>query len=508
MEETKTRGQNTHPEGGSKSAGNASRPWPIAFLTSWSPGRKWALGITGCACAIIALVLIQQGRFFGYRLLFGNLTHFETAAIASLLDDYEINYRLKNDGADIWVPAKHVHSARLALAQMQLPEGSSGNHQLFDERGLQLTNVLQEVERSALLQRELSRTISSLRPIASARVALTAPSQTDAEFPKSGPSASVFVSLLPGSVLSEQNINTIIHLMSAAVNGLRAEDISIIDSRGSVLKDSSPFSAGIPASEDILSFQHRVEKRLEARIQPLLDRILGSNRAVVKIAAQLDLSKTEQTIELFDPTEPVVKSEHSIEEPAGVSGAGKNENTVTYEISKTTSRVTSPVGRIEGLTVSILVDPSIASGSIDAAQPKLDEAMLLAIEKMLSSTISFNAERGDQLHLITVPLGGSADSPAAFESTPANLLYDYLPAARFVLVLLGFVALYFLLIRPLVKTIAGDYGRQPPSEEQTHAYAYKAEHVPDLEYAAHVQEEVLQNPSPTVHIIKKWIQDT
>ncbi|MGA7278373.1 MAG: flagellar M-ring protein FliF C-terminal domain-containing protein, partial [Desulfocapsaceae bacterium] len=343
---------------------------------------------------------------------------------------------------------------------------------------------------------------------ASARVILTAGSPSNTEFEKSNPSASVFVSLLPGRALSQEYIKTIVHFMSASVYGLPAQNISIIYSQGSVLKDSSNPSDGISASADILSYQQQVEKRLEARIQPLLDRILGNNRAIVKIAAEIDFSKTQKTLEIYDPVEPVVKSEHYIDEPAGVSGTSKNESTVTYEVSKTTSRITSPVGRIERLTVSILVDQSIASDTVDAAQPDLDKAMLLAIEKMLSGTIGFNAIRGDQLHLVTVPLGRPADISATVESLPANLLYDYLPAARFGLVLIGFILLYILLIRPLIKTLASEFDKHRPAEERSLPDTFRAEQEPEQEYTALVQEEVLQNPSPAAHIIRKWIQDT
>ena len=134
--------------------------------------------------------------------------------------------------------------------------------------------------------------------------------------------------------------------------------------------------------------------------------------------------------------------------------------------------------------------------------------MLPAIEKMLSGTISFNAERGDQLHLVTVPLGRPADISATVESVPANLLYDYLPAARFGLVLVGFILLYILLIRPLIKTLASEFDKHRPAEEPSLPVTLRAEQEPEQEYTALVQEEVLQNPSPAAHIIRKWIQDT
>lgn len=509
MENTRRQGHNEQSEGDPMNTEDYYRPGPMALIAGWSTGRKWALGALIFTVVIISLVLVQLGRFAGYRLLFGDLSHSETSTISSLLDDYNINYQIRNDGTDIWISAKHLNSARLALAERKLPEGSGKNHQLLDEPGWQLASLVQEVDRSALLQRELSRTISALPPIGSARVFLTAVAPLDAEVKTSAPSASVFVSLLPGKVLSEQHINTITHLMAASVDGLGAQNISIIDSHGSVIKDNSPAIDRISASEDLLSYQEQVEMRLESRIQPLLDRILGNNRTIVKIAAELDFSRTQKTLELFDPAEPVIKSEHYTDEPTGVSGTGKTESTITYEVSKTTSTITSPFGIITKLTVSILVDPSVTSGIVDTSQPELDETMLPAIEKMLSGTISFNADRGDQLYLVTLPLGRPADISTTFESVPENLLYDYLPAARIGLVLFGFVLLYFLLIRPLIKTLAGGFDTDLPAEKQTFADAScKAEQESEQDHTVLVQEEVLKNPGPAAHIIRKWIQDT
>jgi flagellar M-ring protein FliF len=274
-----------------------------------------------------------------------------------------------------------------------------------------------------------------------------------------------------------------------------------------VIKGNSPPGDRISASEDLLSYQEQVEKRLESRIQPLLDRILGNNKAIVKIAAELDFSRTQKTLEFFDPAEPVIKSEHYTDEAAGVSGTGKTESTITYEVSKTTSTITSPVGIIERLTVSILVDPGVASGTVDV-QPEFDEALLPAIEKILSGTISFDADRGDQLHLVSLPLARPVDISATFESVPENLLYDYLPAIKFGLVVLGFILLYFLLIRPLIRTLASGFNNHHPAQEQLLSDAYRAEQEPEQDHTVLMQEEVMQNPGPAAHIIRKWIQDT
>jgi flagellar M-ring protein FliF len=136
----------------------------------------------------------------------------------------------------------------------------------------------------------------------------------------------------------------------------------------------------------------------------MLERIVGQNKAVVRVSSVLDFRKVETTEERYDPNGQVVRSEQrgqeksngvnglsggvpgvqsnvppaTDQEPAQTSSSNnqtKNE-TVNYEISRTVSRIVESSGSIKQLSVAVLVDgiyegaKASADGTSSADQAK------------------------------------------------------------------------------------------------------------------------------------------
>ena len=517
----------------------------FSLIKEWPLSRKLALAGVILVSIVLFSVLIIQGRTADYQLLYANLGENDAAPVVAWLKAENIPYKLKNNGRNIWVPAKQLHETRLNLAANGLPTGGGVGFEVFDKQSFALTDYVQKVNYTRALQGELARTITSLAPVNSARVHLALPEKRLFKNQQKQATASVILSLVPGSSLSQKQVLGIIHLISGSVTGLEPDNISVIDSNGVVLDSGKKEDTDKFVSVDMLGFQQEVERRLEMRAQTLLDKTMGRDKAMVRVSAALDFSKVEKTEELFDAEEPVIRSEQVNQEQSGSPSAtggipgvqsnlqgtsaiqgsdnssSRTSRTTNYEISKTTSRIVNPIGTIQKLSVSILVaDKFIPATETTPANtsPRTAEE-LKSIETMVAAALGLVQDRGDQINVISMPFTDSPQDATTQETMPGNMLYEYLPFAKIGLIGIGLLLLYFLLLRPVIKTMKGEVQQHFKTVEAMEQERLEAEKALAIEQQKRkeaviedpisiIRREVMEDHIPTAHIIKNWLQET
>lgn len=516
----------------------------ITLVREWPLTRKLALaGVIVISCALFAL-LIFQGRTADYQLLYANLTEKDAAPVVAWLKSENIPYQLKNSGRNVWIPADVLYETRLNLAANGLPAGSGVGFEVFDKQSFALTDYVQKVNYTRALQGELSRTITSLDPVDSARVHLALPEKRLFKNQQKQPTASVIVALTKGKTLDSKQVQGIVHLVAGSITGLIPQNITVIDSNGVVLDAGRNDDEDELLSVDMLAYQQEVENRLEMRAQDLLDKTMGRDNAMVRVSASLDFSKVEKTEELFDSEEPVIRSEQVRNEQSGTPSAGgipgvqsnlqgtvpqqlgetgtsSSSRTTNYEISKTTSKITNPVGTIKQLSVSILVADRIVPATADVPQttaPRTAEE-LQSMQTMISAALGLVAERGDQIKVLSMPFTEPPEEVMTAQAAPKALLYEYLPFIKIGLVAVGGLLLYLLIVRPIIKTMKGEVKEHYKTVE-----ALEQEQIAEdraIEKQKRVEEEmipedpvttirrnVMENPTHTAHILKSWLQET
>lgn len=265
---------------------------------------------------------------------------------------------------------------------------------------------------------------------------------------------------------------------------------------------------------------------------------------MVRVSATLDFSKVEKTQELFNGDDPVIRSEQVSQESSGAENTGgvpgvqsnlqgtdlqpgtpatpssKNSRTTNYEISKTISKVVNPIGTINKLSVSVLVADKVKQddgGTPAAPIPRTPEE-LKSIENMVASAIGVLADRGDVINITSLPFIDPGNLPSVGEQAPANLLYQYLPLAKYGLISLGILLLYFLLVRPVIKTMKGEVKehyktvmqleQEQERQQQKQIEVEPEEPPPPVDEAiVALRRDVIQNQVPTAFILKNWIQE-
>ncbi|MEE4164716.1 MAG: flagellar basal-body MS-ring/collar protein FliF [Desulfocapsaceae bacterium] len=526
---------NQSPAIGKKTLFTLFREWPL--------NRKIALGVITALSLAVFSFLIIQARVADYQLLYANLSEADAGSVVNWLKTKDIPYQLKNGGKNIWIGAEKIYDTRLDLAANGLPRGGDVGFEIFDKQSFALTDYVQKVNHTRALQGELARTITSLDPVESTRVHLAIPEKHLFKNQQKNPTASVIVSLAHGRQLDPDQVQGILHLVAGSITGLTPENVKIIDSNGVVLDGQNKRDSEELLTIDMLSFQQDVEQRLQMRAQDLLDTIMGKNKAMVRVTADLDFSKVEKTQELYDAEEPVVRSEQVNQESNGTQTTGgipgvqsnlqgniaelgnaeppsmKSSRTTNYEISKTISKIVNPVGTIKSLSVSILVADRQVSGdgSEKPTSVPLTDEELKSIEKMVTSALGIIPERGDIINVVSMPFSEQPERETVAQQLPENLLYRYLPAIKIFLIAVGALLFYLLLVRPIIKTMKGEvtaHYKTVEEMERDRQQQIKAEEeelarsmIYDEDQVVSLRKDVFRNPVPTAYIVKNWIQE-
>lgn len=376
------------------------------------------------AIAVLVAAVAVAVSFFTrttYTPLFSGLSGQDASAIVEQLESEGVPYQLTNGGTTILVPEDQVHSQRLAAAAAGLPGDSSGGYSLLDEMGVTSSEFQQDVTYKRAIEGELAATISEMNGVDTATVQIAVPEKTVFVDSERTPTASVFVRPDRGKTLTADQVEAIVHLTSAAVDGMAPTDVAVIDADGNVL---SQVGVGTKSPD---SQATDYEQSVAAQVQAMLDNVVGVGNATVAVKAEIDTSSSETLTEEFDTPQgsPVLNETTRTESYQGAGGreagilgpdniavpdgGGDGQNTYDSEeatrnnaINKTTRTTVDPAGRVVRQTVSVALD--------QAAAAPLDP---VAIEDLVAAAAGINEDRGDVVEVRVVPFNTDAADAAA-----------------------------------------------------------------------------------------------
>jgi len=413
--------------------------------------------------------------------LFTELSTEDSSSIIKDLERQAIPFELRNEGAVIMVPKDKVTRLRMKLAEGGLPKGGGVGYEIFDKSdALGTTSFVQNINHLRALEGELARTIRAIDRIQAARVHLVLPERPLFSRETPEPSASIVVRVR-GSLDAPQ-IRAIRHVVASAVNGLKPQRVSIVDEAGRLLADGASSDP-----ENAIGDERRTafEKRMRNEVEAIVSSVVGQGRARVQLTADFDYNKITQTSDKFDPEGRVLRSTQTREESSATadnngqvtvnnelpgnqsrdSGAlardqsKKSEETNNYEISRTTKTEVTEAGRVNRISVAVLVDGSYSKNEKgEMVYQDRNKEQLDRIATLVRSAIGFDQKRGDQVEVVNLRFAEAPAVPPVAE--PTGLLGmlqftkdDVMYVIELgVMMLLGLVVL-FMVIRPLVKRI-------------------------------------------------------
>ena len=520
------------------------------------------VGLAATIAAAVAVVMWAQQPNFS--LLYSGLTEKDSAGVIDALDKAHVPYQLGGQGT-VMVPTEKIHDMRIKLAAQGLPKGSAvGFESLNDSQGFGVSQFMETARYQRSLEVELSRSISTLTNVESARVHLAIPKRSVFLRDKQKPSASVILNLSSGRSLEEEQVSAIMHLVSSGIPDLDASQVTIVDQRGRLLT-SKQSGGDFAASAAQFEYTQKLEHSYAQRIEDLLAPIVGKEAVHAQVSTELDFTSNETTEETFNPETPVVRSEQIVQErmtngsesgvpgalsnqppgaaqapekspkaggaPGAKSAAGKasaekdqlaqaaavnsKQRTVkNYELDRTISHTRMGPGVIKRLTVAVVLDDKVTPGDAGALvrTPHSPED-IERFTALVKEAVGYNSKRGDSVRVIST----SFSVPPPAEALPEIALWkrpDFWDKAK-----QGFGALLILVLVIGVLRILGKIANGIRDNRATVqvAVAQAADQgniaqqqaaqltSPAAVNMTHVKDMAKQDPKLVAQVVKGWV---
>ena len=218
-------------------------------------------GIAVLVMSVIGVASVYLNRP-AYDTLYVGLDRADVNQIGLVLGEAGIGFDVGADGTSVLVPAGTTAQARMLLAEKGLPTSANAGYELFDNVGsLGLTSFMQQITRVRALEGEIARTIQSIAGIKAARVHIVMSERANFRRDEQQPSASVVIRY--SGIDAEKSAMSIRHLVAAAVPGLSADKVTVLDSNGNLL------AAGDDPSNTSAARTLGVEQTVEAQVGDL-----------------------------------------------------------------------------------------------------------------------------------------------------------------------------------------------------------------------------------------------
>ncbi|MCF6247324.1 MAG: flagellar M-ring protein FliF [Desulfobacula sp.] len=423
-----------------------------------------------------------------FKAAYTGLTKDDAANVVANLKETNTPYRLTGDGTTIMVPEEIVYDVRLTMAKQGIPKGGGVGYEIFDKTKFGTTEFVQKINKKRAIQGELARTISAFDEVKTARVMIVMPKDSVFVEEVKKPSASILLEL--NADLEQENVTAIAHLVASSIQDLTPKLVTIVDTAGRILFEgkSEEEQAKITAqnlADAQYQYKIRFEENLTRRIQTMLERIVGKDKAIVRVTSEMDFSKNDMNEEIYDPFErggefvrsrknraekikstlddipnpssvnPIVEDE-TLGGQAGNELTDKSDDTFNYEISKRVRATQKPMAVLNRLSVAAVVDGNYEykideSGNRKRVYVPRSTEEMKRFQNIVIKAMGYNEERSDQVSMESFPFASIADLQTQPETVGwQKLQKDYGKLAGNALLVL---ILFLFVIRPIIKTV-------------------------------------------------------
>jgi len=376
-----------------------------------------------------------------YQTLFSDLDPQDASAMVAELDKMKVPYRLNADGTAIMVDKSQVHALRLKLlGKSGGPLRGGVGFEIFNNTDFGMTEFAQKINYQRALQGELTRTITALDEVRSARVHLVMPES--GLFRKGGvkPKASITLAMKDGRSLAPEQVLGIQRLVAAAIPEIEPSAVTIADQRGVTLTRAGG-GDGDDATSARLGVKSDVEAYIARKLVAVFDRAFGPGRVIVSVDATINHDQVKVTREDVLPlgtrggeaVGAVARSRTTQSEPTGSGSAatvdavktaatGSSSSEVEYLNGRRIEQVVSMPGSIKRLSVGIVL-PSA-----------MDKARLEEIRQLVATTAGINPSRGDEIAISSLDMSAGnaarANAEAMLKPAPEPLSAEPQPSAE------------------------------------------------------------------------------
>ena len=408
--------------------------------------------------------------------------------IIELLTASQVEYKLDASTGLVLVPQDQAAQVQMSMAANGLASRNSdmGMEILQEEPSLGTSHFAESARYQHALETELSRTISSMRNVDSARVHLAIPKQSVFIRDRAEASASIMIKAKPGRSIEEEQVNAVINLVASSIPYLESGQVTVVDQWGRLLSTGDDSTGG--ATRDQYQYARKLEKLYSERIESLLTPIVGPGRVRAIVTADVDFTMNEQTQESYEPDAQQLRSEQvdtqinrdgtgaegipgaltnqppgngtvdpQVADEANADGVGvMNESSSAvrnYELDRTITHMRQAPGSIQRISAAVIIDDRLeANEAGEPVRTPLTEEELAEYTRLAQEAVGFSEQRGDSVVVFN----------RAFKPVEEILPIEPLPIwqqswlwtmVRQVLIGLSVLLLVLLVLRPAVRRL-------------------------------------------------------
>ncbi len=454
----------------------------------------------GLFVIFLGLIFFVTFREPARTTLFSSLPEHEKSRVMDVLRTNGIDVSIDRTTGEILVPSPEYYEAKMKLAAEGLPSSVPQGYDLLEKIPMGTSRSVEFMKMKQTQEIELARSINEISYILGARVHLAIPEKSVFVRESSPPTASVFIKLADGRVLSREQIRSIVHIVSSSVPNMSSDNVTVVDQYGGLLSKPED-DPNVALTQKQLAHRIKIESLYRERILSLVSPIVGAGNLTAQVNVEMDYTNTQTTEETFDPESISTRSEQnsqdeSTDRPArGIPGAVANQaplaadlgveapeadepqefkqrsssNVKNYEVSKKLSTTIGQIGKIRKVKTAVLVKNKMVETAEGLSSEPLGEEDKEKISSLVKEAVGFNEDRGDSIVVTSGDFVEEMDVISTKwyeESWFQNLVGQF--STVLILAIVTFGALKPLLNRILVPT-AGVSGAPGMSESDLEA---------------------------------------
>jgi len=393
-------------------------------IAGFSRGQRITLGLA--AVAVVGLVLaVSYVQSHGpMAALYTGLSSEDAGVVTKELQSKGVDYQLADGGGTVNVPEDQVYQLRADLADVQLPGSGKVGYGILDNQSITASDFSQQVGYQRAMEGEMSKTIEAMSGIEAATVHLAIPKDQVFALDSEQPSASVMVKT--SRTLGSEQVQAITNIVASGIQGMSPDRVSVADSGGHLLASpgGTSSSAGSARQQDSLD---SYEGSVSSAIESMLTASFGPGKAKVTVSADLDFDQKSTTNETFESpttlpgaTGPVASAESTKQEsygsdaantagilgtngtpatptPAANGGYTLDQRDVKYALNHAVETTNSAPGKVNRISVAVMVDEKAISAD-----------QVAQVQQLVSAAAGVQVDRGDTVVVNRMPFDTTA----------------------------------------------------------------------------------------------------
>lgn len=356
------------------------------FWANLSKTNKVRL-IMGLALVVIAAgvtIFILTNKT--YRPLITVTNSEEATGVKTMLEEGGIPFR--TSGYTILVEEKQYDQAYFNLLEAGIPKSGSNYEVLTSGMGFGQTDKDKDYNRRLFERDEIRDGLEQMEFIDRARVIITKPTSSSyvLQRDQKPPTASIILVLARNKQPSAANVKAVESYVMKSVEGLTAENISIIDSMGNQLNRGDQYGSVSELITTQLDVEQAITDRFKQELEPTFDKLVGMGNYGLNFNVSVSLEQNQTESESFEApnnNKGILRSttESSESQSGGTVdvGAGLDPNGVAaqypttgetstyestsrqviYDINRILQRTTSGPMRLDNASVAVSIDSNI-----------------------------------------------------------------------------------------------------------------------------------------------------